>query len=130
MDWRDRRKLAYLFKQFDDINLEHEYIDLKGDRLTDLVIEFFVGGSQLIFPAKSYFVAIVYAACLEKYFNIPFYEALSQEDLLIDDKYFVPYNSDKLTYHRILDKIGDVWDYESIIPTVNYFREEFLIDES
>lgn len=130
MNWRERRKLAYLYKEFNDYNLEHEFIDLSGDKLTDLVIEFFVRGSQLIFPAKSYFVAIVYAACLEKHFNIPFIEALSYDDLLIDDKYFVPYSSDKLTYDKIFAKIGDIWQYESIKPTVKYFEEEFLINDT
>ena len=129
MDWRKRRNLAYLYKEFDDVNLEHDYIFMQGIELADLVVDFFFGGSQLIFPAKSYFVAIIYAKCLERYFGIDFYEALDTEDLLVDDKYFLPYSQNSMVYDIILEKVGDIWGYKSIEPTVRYFREEFLIDE-
>jgi hypothetical protein len=129
-NWRERRKLSYLFKQFDDINLPRVYIDKQGDELAHQIIEFFVSGSQLIYPAKSYFVAIVYAKCLEHYFNVPFYEALDTPDLLIDDEYFVPYSKNKHVYDLVVDKLDNLWYYQSINKTVNYFKEEFLIESN
>lgn len=126
---KERRELSYLFKQFDDVNLEHSYISLQGDELAHQIIEFFISGSQLIYPAKSYFVAIVYAACLEKYFGIPYIYALNLPDLLPDDKYFVPYRKDEYVYNTVVDNIDNLWYYDSIKKTVQYFKEEFLIDE-
>ena len=127
-DWRERRELAYLFQEFDDYNLPHDYIYLRDDELADLVIGFFVGGSQLIFPAKSYFVAIIYAHLLSVHFKVPFYEALDQEDLLLGDKYFVRYSDHKNVYDKIIEGVGNIWECPSIRPTVDYFNKEFLIE--
>ena len=62
---QEKRKLAYLFKEFDDINLARVVLNsVKDDEIADQVIDFFVEGSALVYPPKSYFVAIVYAACM------------------------------------------------------------------
>lgn len=129
VDWRERRKLAYQFKEFDDVNLPHQYEYKSDAELEKQVIRFFIKGSELIYPAKSYFVAIVYAACLEKYFNVPFFEALCEPDLLPDDDHYVCYLYKPDLYEFVLDYIGDIWQYKSIDATVKYFKEEFLIDE-
>lgn len=123
-DLNDRRKLSYLLCEWDDKNLPHT---IRYDNLTQQVINFFKTESKLVYPAKSYFVAIVYAKCLEKYFNISFYEALDYNDLLFDDKFFVPYSKDKDTYDKIIHQIGDIFQYQSINKTLNYFKQEFLI---
>lgn len=123
-DLNDRRELAYLINEWDDKNLPHT---IRYDNLIQQVVNFFKTESKLVYPAKSYFVAIVYAKCLEKYFNIPFYEALDYKDLLVDDKFFVPYSKDKDTYDIILGKIGDIFQYISIEKTVNYFKQEFIV---
>ena len=39
---------------------------------------------------------------------------------------FVPYNEDPVVYERILDIIGDIWQYKSIEPSVEYFKQEFF----
>ena len=126
-DLNDRRKLSYLLCEWDDKNLPHT---IRYDNLTQQVINFFKTESKLVYPAKSYFVAIVYAKCLEKYFNIPFYEALDYNDLLFDDNFFVPYHKDKVTYDRILEKIGDIFQYQSINKTMEYFKKEFMFVEN
>lgn len=123
-DWRELRKLSYLMNEWDDVNLpqSEDY-----SNIVQQTIDFFKNGSELIQPAKSYFVAIVYAKCLEKYFGEEFYTALNYKDLLPDDKWFKPYSESKEIYDAILNEIGDVFSYISIDKTVSYFKKEFLI---
>lgn len=125
MTWRERRKLSYLIHDFDDYRLPYEYNE---EGIIDTVISFFRTESKLIYPAKSYFVAIVYARMLELCFNIPFYIALDTSDLLIEDNYFKPYMKDKTTYDSIINEVGThIEKYESSKKTIAYFKEEFLI---
>lgn len=129
MDYKERRKLSYLINAFDDIDLDYIYIKQSKEDLVKLIIKFFNTESLLIYPAKSYFVAIVYAKCIEKYFHINFYDALNDEELLPDDKYFKTYNESKDIYDKVLESIGDIYQYDSIDKTVKYFKQEYLIDE-
>lgn len=126
-DLKERRQLAYLMNVWDDINLPY-MVDVND--VPNQVIQFFKTESVLRYPAKSYFVAIVYAKCLERYFSESFYESLNDVELLPDDMYFKPYENDKETYDKILTNIGDIWQYDSILKTVHYFKKEFLIDAS
>ena len=129
MDYKERRKLSYLINAFDDIGLDYIYIKQSKEDLIKLIIKFFNTKSLLIYPAKSYFVAIVYAKCIEKYFHINFYDALNDEELLPDDKYFKTYNESKDIYDKVLESIGDIYQYDSIDKTVKYFKQEYLINE-
>lgn len=119
-----KRKLSYLLNIWDDVNLPYIF---NNDNVEDQVVDFFLTESELIYPAKSYFVAIVYAKCLEKYFGSDFFESLNDPELLPDDTYFKTYSQDKFTYDNIINRIGDIWQYPSICKTVNYFKKEFLI---
>lgn len=119
-----KRKLSYLLNIWDDVNLPYIF---NNDNVEDQVVDFFLTESELIYPAKSYFVAIVYAKCLEKYFGGNFFEYLNDSELLPDDTYFKIYSQDKSTYDNIINRIGDIWQYPSICKTVNYFKKEFLI---
>lgn len=124
---KQKRKLAYLINVFDDYALPHSRQNLSNNKLVEQIVEFFKTESKLIYPAKSYFVAIVYAKCLEKYFKQDFYQSLNDIELLPDDEYFIPYNKSKEIYDKVLREIGDIWQYKSIEKTVNYFKQEFLI---
>lgn len=119
-----KRKLSYLLNIWDDVNLPYIF---NNDNVEDQVVNFFLTESELIYPAKSYFVAIVYAKCLEKYFGGSFFEYLNDPELLPDDTYFKVYSQDKSTYDNIINRIGNIWQYPSICKTVNYFKKEFLI---
>lgn len=119
-----KRKLSYLMNNWDDINLP--YI-INEENISEQVINFFKTESKLVYPAKSYFVAIVYAKCLEKYFGVPFLESLNDKELLFDDRWFKTYNESKNIYDKIIDNIGNIWYYSSINKTVDYFKKEFLI---
>ena len=129
MIWKERRKLSYLMNEFDDIDLPHRHIDITDQELVKMIVHFFKTESLLIYPAKSYFVAIVYAYCLEKYFNENFYSVLDDPELLIDDMYFIPYSRHRYIYNRVLEQIGDIGQYISIQKTVNYFKQEMLWED-
>lgn len=129
MDYKERRKLSYLINAFDDIGLDYIYIKQSKEDLIKLIIKFFNTKSLLIYPAKSYFVAIVYAKCIEKYFHINFYDALNDKELLPDDKYFKTYNESKDIYDKVLESIDNIYKYDSIDKTVKYFKQEYLINE-
>ena len=51
-----KRKLSYLLNIWDDVNLPYIF---NNDNVEDQVVNFFLTESELIYPAKSYFVAIV-----------------------------------------------------------------------
>lgn len=129
MTWKERRKLSYLMHEFDDVGLPHSYVKLSDEELIEMVVNFFKTESLLVYPAKSYFVAIVYAHCLEKYFGENFYKVLNDKELLFDDKYFIPYEDDKFVYDRIIMQLGEIDQYKSIEKTLNYFKEEMLLEE-
>lgn len=121
---KKRRKLSYLMNIWDDINLPYT---INLNNIDKQVIDFFENGSELIYPAKSFFVAIIYAKCLEKYFNINFYDSLNDKELLPDDIFFQIYNENKIIYDNILNNISNIWEYKSIDKTVDYFKKEFLL---
>lgn len=128
MTWRARRKLSYLMHEFDDFDLPYEIVEESDKELVSRILRFFYEGSELIYPAKSYFVAIVYAKMLEQYFNISFYEALNQDDLLVDDRFYCPYRFRKEIYDEVLQELPkDFLTLESTKKTIAYFKEEFLI---
>ena len=135
---QEKRKLSYLFKEFDDTNLARIVLNFAtDDEIADSVIEFFVEGSALVYPPKSYFVAIVYAACMLKYFPEHFkdiVEPLKCVDLLDNDDFFRPYISRTAPiYNKVLQWLErertEILDYASTMKTHNYFRAEFLIEE-
>ena len=127
-DWRSRRKLSYLMHDFDDRNLPYVIKNEPEDQLVMHVLCFFRNGSELEYPAKSYFVAIIYAKLLEKFFHVNFYVALSQPDLLPDDISFVPYEKGKNVYDAVLRQLPlNYINLPSVQKTKRYFMEEFLI---
>lgn len=119
------RQQSYLQNEWDDIDLS--YI-VNYENLIDQIIRFFRIESQLIYPAKSYFVAIVYAACLKRWFDIDFNASLDDPELLPDDRYYLPYSMSKDVYQHVLTAIGDIWQYPSINKTVEYFKKEFMVN--
>lgn len=123
-----RRKQAYLMNIWDDVNLPYT---INNENIAEQVIHFFETESELIYPAKSYFVAIIYSYCLAKYFNIPLLESLNDEELLPDDGFFVVYRNDTKTYNKILKNIDikNIFNLKSTQKTIGYFKREFLIKD-
>ena len=128
MDWKYRRKLSYLINDFNDTGLDYTVKKYSSDEeLVNEIVDFFISGSKLIYPAKSYFVAIVYAKLLECYFNENFYDCLNDKELLPDDYFFVPYNRNRNVYNAVLSRIGDPLEYKAAEKSKEYFYQEFLI---
>jgi len=125
---KELRKKSYKINKFDDYNLPCSRLILSDQDLIDLTVHFFKTESKLIYPAKSFFVAIVYAYCLNKYFNEDFYKSLNDPDLLLNDPSFVPYSKAKFIYNSILERIdSDIECYKSTEKTIDYFKQEFMI---
>lgn len=125
---KNRRNLSYLMNTFDDYIPNCSHQSFSKTKLIEQIIEFFKIESKLIYPAKSYFVAIIYAKCMERFFKQDFYSCLSDVELLPDDESFIPYQYSSYIYDRVLRDIGDIWQYPSINKTVEYFKQEFLIE--
>lgn len=122
----ERRRMSNL------INIWDDYVDNVREDFSDVeqqTIDFFLHGSELVFPAKSVFVAIIYAKCMEDFFHIDFYSALDDEDLLENDRYFTVYSKNKEIYDRIIERIhkDSILNYASTEKTVDYFKKEFLV---
>lgn len=88
----------------------------------------------LVYPEKSYAVAMVYAKLLEKYFGENFYEVLDDQDLLLGDKYFVRYSKNKEWYDKLIATMDEwkLWDFENsklpqVQATITYFKKEFQL---
>ena len=133
IDWKTRRKIAYKLYNglFDDVDLPHVVIDNQTDeQLASQVINFFENGSELIYPAKFIFCNIVYSYYLNKYFDVPFYQALNDVETLYDSPCVILYNDRKNVYDIVLAKVlPNFENFNSIKKTRHYFKMEFLVDD-
>lgn len=96
---------------------------------------FYEPWDQLIYPAKAFAVALVYAKLIEKYFGTNMYNALKDGDLLLGDRYFYDYTKQPQIYDVAINMLTDkeLWDFESssigqVLSTVEYFKREFWLD--
>jgi hypothetical protein len=82
----------------------------------------------LIYPAKSYAVAVIYAYLLFKEYGIPIRDSLSDKDLFLgQDEYFVPYHEDVASYEAILKELNYTHNWITLgwaPKTAEYFRLE------
>lgn len=68
----------------------------------------------LIYPAKSYAVAVIYAVKLNELYGVDIYETLSDSDLFLgQDPFFVTYTQDPESYDRIMDELSHMPDWIS-----------------
>jgi len=66
----------------------------------------------LVYPAKSYAVAIIYATLLEKEYQIPLRESLDDPDLFLGhDDFFTVYSEDPDTYEAILSELTKIHNW-------------------
>lgn len=136
MTWRERRKFSYLMHDFDDWRLPEGEGEKTAGGIIKQTLDFFAHGSLLLYPAKSYFVAIIYGWLLHKHFGEPFPEVLTQPDLLVDDIYFQHddgglsheiYASIIIALEETYGSMENVMKLSSVQKTIAYFEEEFLI---
>lgn len=86
----------------------------------------------LVYPAKSYAVAIIYATLLEQEYDIPLRESLDDSDLFLGhDDFFVVYSKDPTTYEAILKGLEEIpnWIDSGWAPkSAEYFRLECTLE--
>lgn len=136
-EWKDRQRLyALTWKHHDDI---HPVV-VDGSFLTrpdaaEFVCTYFTHEwEKLVYPAKAFAVALVYAKLIERYFGADLYVALNDPDLLLGDRFFSPYSSHPRIYDRSIEILTaeKLWEFEdSALPqvqsTVGYFKREFWL---
>lgn len=88
--------------------------------------------APVMFPAKSYNVAVIYATLLVHHFGGLVEEYLDDPSLLLNDRYFKPYSERKVEYDWLIAKYGDYntlicSEILSVQKTIEYFNQEFLI---
>lgn len=127
-----------VYKQFqrlyEELVTEHEddfkHMEIvESDELVENALDYFRKATfPLVYPAKSYAVAIIYATLIEQWYNIPLRQTLDDRDLFLGhDQYFVPYSEDPLTYEDILVHLADMplWIQGGWAPkTAEYCRLE------
>ncbi len=137
-EWKFLQDLYHRLNQDHPDEYTDDDIEYMEDRsqqaIIDKVLWYFAGNvpEKVIYPAKSFFVAIVYARLLRDHFNEEPYEVLDDEKLLYgNDPYFEPYSKQRDLYDAVIASIG--WDFDLTkgeIPDVaNYFYQEFQISD-
>ena len=132
-EWEIRRILYHSFYLPDDLGHKHK-VTVDSRNIKECVMRHFTEDVEgLIYPAKSYFVSIIYASLLNKYFNEPFDEVLKREDLLVNQTCNVLYWEDPDTYNYVLSKLTNDMilneNISQIAATIDYFKQEFFIGE-
>ena len=132
-DWKQRRKVAYKLYNglFNDVDLPYQVIENQTDQqLIDQLLNFFNNGSELIYPAKYIFCNIVYSYYLNKYFGVPFYQALDDHETLLDSPHCVLYSDRPNVYNIVIEQVfSKIEELPSVVKTRHYFKMEFLIDD-
>ena len=126
-----------MWKNHDDIHpVLYDDTFLTNPLAGEIVASYFYEPwNQLIYPAKAFAVALVYAKLIEKYFGTNMYDALKDTDLLLGDRYFYDYQTQPQIYDTAINVLNrrELWDFESsnvgqVQSTVEYFKREFWLD--
>lgn len=93
--------------------------------------QWYENDAPLVFPSKSYNVAVIYARLLEHYFKCPAQEYLLDPSLLRDDRFYQPYPECPELYDHLLELMTFdaimASECPSVKKTVAYFNQEFLV---
>ena len=135
-----RQQVYHKLEKIDDLIEDKGYEVREYDSDTDLacaVIDYFTDElNTLIYPAKSYAVAIIYSMLLDEHFGVPFDESINDPDLFMGtDKFFVPmYQNERVYVEAIeyLDKYGYLdplpTHWPQIATTIDFFKKEFYLN--
>jgi hypothetical protein len=134
-EWKVRQHLYHRLDNPADF-IEYKDTAFSDDVVADIVKYFTEPISKtLVYPAKSYAVAMIYARLLEKYFDEDFLTALDDPSLLYgNDQHFVPYHRSAAIYDAAIIAVSErnAWnveesDFEQVRTTVECFHREFQI---
>lgn len=135
-DYKVIQKMNNLLKK-ERIHGEKIHLNFNEGSIFNYAVKYFSEECpELIYPAKSYCVAIIYSHLLSFYFNEDFYYLLNDEDLLCgNDPYFAPYKNEQVLYDKIISKlkISEKGFYlnlnlSQVKATFDYFVEEFDVN--
>ncbi|MCY1348726.1 hypothetical protein D9M68_17740 [compost metagenome] len=112
LPYKDFQRLYDEFVQDHPDDFENMEI-IEDPELVENALHYFKEATfPLIYPAKSYAVAIIYATKIEELYGIPIKETLNDPDLFLGhDQYFVPYELDRATYDTILERLNEMPDW-------------------
>lgn len=131
-DWKVRQHIYHALNPITDYIDGEDIVQHNRSQLVQDIVDYFTGEqAELVYPAKSYAVAIIYAQLLNKYFGEDFWNALDDPDLLFgNDRFFVPFSEDPQTYKEAFAQIDtDVENlpWSQVRTTISYFKEEFML---
>lgn len=135
-DYKVRQILYNKLNEFDDNLMGLDYLIIDDpNEIARVGADYFLKPMDLlIYPSKSFSVAIIYAHLLKEYFAEDFFNSLNSEDLFCgNDRFFIPYDSAKDIYDVILTKINYNSNFKlnfglfQIKKTVDYFKSEFSV---
>jgi hypothetical protein len=131
---------------FNRLNQHDDLIDDKGiiflessEAIITHTIEYFREPvDHLVYPAKSFAVAIIYSFLIEKNFKTSFYESLNDPELLCgNDRFYKTYYERKDVYDAIISSIdlsSETFRLNCLLSqvdtTVAYFSKEFNLSPS
>ena len=136
-DWKVRQEVYHRLNPstpdmygIDDIQMMEHTDTLSIVAMVSRYLQGYVP-EKVIYPAKSYFVALVYARLLRDHFGEDPYSVLEDPNLLHgNDPYYETILTDGGVYVGVISAFG--WDFDLTvgeIPDVeNYFRSEFMLD--
>ena len=126
-----RQEYFHRTGKIEDMKFESSVQDIEGNILADRIVDYMTNSDdRLVYPTKSYAVAIIYAKLIEQHFGIDMMESLDDPELLYNnDKHFVKYSDDKYVYDQVLSRIPHEirFDLPQLHATKTYFEQEFLI---
>lgn len=125
VDWKINQQIFKLLGRKTDILGEHIH-DVKSGG-AELIDHQFYDMETIWVPAKSYCVALVYAHELANDFGGTPAEYLRDPELLVDDKYYVPYDADSETYDKFLKDM--TWINSPMADKIrDFYRQEIHLE--
>lgn len=151
-EWRYRRDTYYAMNPIEEqtdalgenigdyVNEGEQYrVIYKNENIVQDAMDYIYGEpKELIYPAKSYAIAIIYALSLKEEFGGNLFGYLKSTDLLIGDPHFEPMQDSNFEiYMSIVETLmRDIEDRDWpkrlgtwAKMTHNYFLQEFMLDE-
>lgn len=129
---KERQQLFKAFGSANDLSNAKTLFkeNLENNELIDQIVHYFsTQVTDLIYPSKSFAVAIIYSQLIEDYFNVPFFTSLNDPNLFMDDSvYFSSYSEQKNIYDEVLksiDRKNINYSLTQTKETLKYFKQEF-----
>jgi len=117
-----------------DVNIDVPVKQMDDDQLAKHAIDYFSNAThEILYPAKSYSVAVIYSHLLELYFGVPFDTSIRDDNLLFgNDLHFKSYQLNPDVYDTIINtaRLGTGLQYNlpQVKATTDYFLQEFFLN--